>query len=90
MAIVFYAKHGCIFCEKLETLLKSLNLPYTKNYISNIGDTNRLKELTNMSSFPMVFIGNEVIGGFTEFNTLYITNQLGKKLISFGINLEEW
>jgi len=90
MAIIFYAKPGCIFCKKLETLLLSLKLPFKQIYVTKSEDIDRLKQLTNMNSFPMVFIGKEVIGGFSEFNTLYISNELGKKLIPFGINLEEW
>jgi glutaredoxin len=90
MAIVFYAKQGCTYCDKLETLLKSINVPYDKIYLNNIDDITRVKQKTSMKTFPMILIGNEVVGGFKEFNTLYITNQLAKKLIPYGINLEDW
>lgn len=87
MCISFYAKKGCVFCEKLEQLLKDIKIPYEKIY-PDPGQIAQLKELTKMKTFPMVFIGKECIGGFTEFNTLYITNGLEKKLKLFGIDLE--
>ena len=82
-----YAKAGCYYCERLEKLLESLKLQYGKIYPTNM---DQVKKKTGMNTFPMVFIGNELIGGYTEFHTLYITGELEKKLIAQGIHLEDW
>lgn len=87
MCIMFYAKKGCSFCLKLENLLNEWGLPYKKHYPQQ-QEIDELKQKTSMKTFPMVFIGHECIGGFTEFQTLLISNELQKKLKLHGIDLE--
>lgn len=87
MSIVFYSKNGCPFCNRLEDLLKELGLPYNK-IIPQPNSYDDLKKKTKMNTFPMIYIGEELIGGYTEFNTLCLTNELQKKLKLIGIDLE--
>jgi len=84
--ILFYAKENCIFCTSLEADLKSLGLPYIKKY-PNPEDIPVLKQVTGMSTFPMLFFGSNLIGGYQEFNSLVMTNQLNEKLKEIGINV---
>lgn len=87
--IKFYAKAKCVYCIKLEQLLKELKLPYDKIY-PNDNEIQSLKDKYKMKTFPMVFLGNELIGGFTDFEHLLMTNELEKKLKAHGIYLEDW
>lgn len=71
-----YRKSNCIFCTKVKELLKSNNIDYiTVNcdeYIQN--PINKESFLSQMESiigkkyktFPMVFNGNNFIGGFDD------------------------
>jgi len=80
----FYSKEGCIYCASLESDLKSMCIPYTKK-VPCPEDIAALKVKTGMSTFPMIFIGEECIGGYKDFNHMVMTNTLGEKLNAHNI-----
>lgn len=83
--ITFYAKTGCIYCSSMEADLRSLGVPFAKIYPKD-QEIKGLKEKFKMNTFPMMFIGNELIGGYSEFSNLLSTNTFQEKLKKFDIN----
>lgn len=75
----FYSKVGCPFCDALENDLKKYKLEYEK-IIPGKDEIAKLKVSTKMNTFPMLFIGNELIGGYNDFEKLVMTNSLEEKL----------
>lgn len=80
--VTFYAKQNCIFCESMEADLVSLGVPYAKIYPQG-EQLDKLKKL--MPTFPMMFINDELIGGYDEFSRLLSTNVFQEKLKKFDI-----
>lgn len=80
--VTFYAKKNCIYCESMEADLVSLGVPYSKIYPQG----KQLEELKKvMSTFPMMFINNELIGGYDEFSRMLSTNTFQEKMKEFDI-----
>jgi glutaredoxin len=79
--IVLYTKKNCPFSYNALNLCRSLRIPY-KEYCIDGSHPDYLKikqQLFNKfkhNSFPIVIIGSNVLGGFSELNNLYQTNQL--------------
>jgi glutaredoxin len=75
---------------KLEKELDEMNVPYQKHAIdmSNTCILEELKLATGMRTFPMLYIGDEKIGGYTEFRSLRIIGTLEEKLNTIGIKLD--
>lgn len=92
-SVYFFSKVGCTYCIKLEESLDSLNIPYTK-YVLDPADSNygcvagHLKDKTAMTTFPMLYIGLELVGGYSDFKTLEITNGLEPKLKAIGLKID--
>jgi len=92
--VYFFSKEGCKYCKQLEEELNSMNISYTK-YLLDASDGNyacistQLKQLTGMSSFPMLYFGKTKIGGYSEFRTLKMTNALNDELHKIGLKIED-
>jgi len=86
MSIKVYAKPGCIFCNKLDNLMIQFSIPYTKYELSSQKEIDEIKNISKMSTFPMVFIGTECVGGYMDFLNLVMTNTLEEKLKANNIN----
>lgn len=87
MSILFYSKDMCIFCKKLEDLLFEYSIPF-KKITPTSAEIDEIKRFTKMTTFPMVLIGNECIGGYTEFYHLLMTNGLEDKLKANNIDIK--
>ena len=80
----FYSKESCIYCNMLENDLKDFNLKYKKVDITNSEvDISSIREKSGMNTFPIIYLNDTLIGGYTEFKHRLITNNLGKNLIDF-------
>jgi glutaredoxin len=83
--VFYFSKAGCPYCEKLAKELSEHKIPFQQIKIDNVEHSKKLKELTGMSTFPMLYIGSTKIGGFSDFYSLLITNQLSALLNSIGL-----
>ena len=54
------------FCARLTRLLDAQGLPYSMITIENDRELDELAERTGRKSCPVVFVGNELIGGQAE------------------------
>jgi len=59
-----YTKENCKYCKWAKSYLTNKNYNFEEEYI----DSDKLKELTGLSeiTYPQIFYGDQLIGGFTE------------------------
>ena len=88
-AVFFYSKPGCPYCDKLKVELESYAIPFTEIKIESKDISSMLKEVTGLNTFPMLFFGPNKIGGYSDFISLCMTNQLNEKLNLIGLKSEK-
>lgn len=92
--VYYFAKNGCPYCDRLAQELHNRSIPNTK-YLLDPNDANydcvasALKNKTGMKTFPMLYFGKNMVGGYSDFHTLCMTNGLHKKLKEIGIKVTE-
>lgn len=65
--ITVYTTIPCGYCTRVKALLDQRGLAYEEINLSRDADgRNQLLQRTGMLTFPQVFVGDELIGGFTE------------------------
>lgn len=67
-----FSKKECKYCMMLKDRLNELKIPYTEYEFNSEdptykSDTDKLKSFTSMTTFPMLYIGNKLVGGYTSF-----------------------
>jgi glutaredoxin len=70
-----YSKVGCIYCEKLATLMDQHNIPYNKLTLGEEYTTEEFLEKFGHSTFPRVLLGEELIGGMKETAQYLVKNK---------------
>lgn len=93
MSITVYSKEGCVYCVDTKMFLKEIGIPYTEIKLesSDVHYTEKRDCLFNTfghRSFPVILIGNALIGGYKELLHSYSTLQLHKLCQDIGITLE--
>ena len=73
-----YTKPGCPYCQDAKQLLDELGLPYED---TNVEETPELQarlssENNGYKTVPMIFRGDEFLGGFSELKALHESGQL--------------
>lgn len=92
--VFFFSKDGCRYCHMLEKELGVLGITFTKYELEKMDEayeakTHFLKELTGMNTFPMLFFGDKLIGGYQDFQRLGATNQLAGEMAKLGVQFDE-
>lgn len=65
--ITIYGKPNCTYCEQAKLLLDSNNLSYTyKELDKDFTREDILKLNPNVRTFPQIFDGDRLIGGYQE------------------------
>lgn len=92
--VVLFSLSWCSFCHALKQLLNTLSIDF-QAYELDRGEfleptlnkelRMRLRQLSNSSTLPLLFIGDECIGGYTETVAALRTGQLQKTLENQGI-----
>lgn len=70
--IKIYTTTYCPYCKRAKGLFESLNIPYTEIDVEN--DEKKREELIekyNYRTVPMIFIGDEFIGGCDDLFKLH-------------------
>jgi len=65
--VTVYSTETCTLCNSVENLLNAREIPYEKIIVHE--DSKEARELTErsgMQSYPQVFIGSLLLGGFQE------------------------
>lgn len=75
--IVMYSKENCPYCVAARNLLKQLQLPFNEiKFDEGSPELLALKEKTGWPTVPIIFIGSQLIGGFTDMKKLHSAGQL--------------
>ena len=67
MKAVVWSKYHCPYCDQAKALLKQRGIPFEEKKIGD-GYTREelLEAVPTARTVPQIFIGDELIGGFTE------------------------
>ncbi|WP_293267963.1 GrxA family glutaredoxin [Neptunomonas sp.] len=69
--VTIFGKEGCGFCKRAKQLceMKDLNFKYLDIHQENISQADLEKTIGKpVVTVPQIFIGQEYIGGYTEFS----------------------
>jgi glutaredoxin 3 len=90
-SVFFFSRDVCPYCDKLANDLDHLKIPFIKITIPK--DDHNAKEqlvsITQLKTFPQLYIGQTFVGGYDAFVKLIMTNQLGGRLAPLGISINE-
>lgn len=79
--VVVYTKQSCPFCVRAKALLTQKGVPFTEhNLEGKQAELDALKQRTGWKTVPQIFIGEELIGGFSELAALENSGKLDEKL----------
>jgi glutaredoxin 3 len=79
--VKLFTKSYCPFCHHALGLLKELNADFENIEVDNGNEEwDKMKEKTGHFTVPMIFIGDEFIGGFSELEDLRKSEKLSDKL----------
>jgi glutaredoxin len=73
--IFFFSKPGCKFCQKLEQDLIEEKTEYTKYTPTSEKESSKIKAQTGRNTYPILYIDKVLIGGYSDYLTLVISNQ---------------
>jgi glutaredoxin 3 len=79
--ITIYTSPMCSYCTRAKQLLQSINVPFEEKDLSaNPELTAKLTEKHNWKTVPMIFIGEDFIGGYDDLYKLHTSGELTNKL----------
>lgn len=79
--VIVYSSPGCTFCVRAKGLLESLNISTQSIDLSLDPDlAEKLSKKYNWRTVPMIFIGDEFIGGYDDLVKLNDSGELSKKI----------
>lgn len=69
--IKIYTKNYCPFCDRAKALFKGKNVSFSEIKVDDQPELyTELKQKTGMMTVPQIFIGEKLIGGYTELAAL--------------------
>jgi glutaredoxin 3 len=70
--VTIYSTPLCPYCTKAKQLFSSLGVPYQDvDLSSDDALREKLAQTHNWRTVPMIFIGEEFVGGFDDLDKLY-------------------
>lgn len=70
-SVIVYSKDNCPYCTAAKNLLTQKGVPYTEiNLQTKPAELAALKEKTGLRTVPQIFIGDKLIGGFSDMQKL--------------------
>ncbi len=79
--VVVYSKDYCPYCDRAKALLKSKGVAFEAIELQNHpGEFEKLKARTGLMTVPQIFIGEELVGGYSDLADLDRDGTLDKKL----------
>lgn len=65
--VKIYTKSNCPYCVRAKQLFKNKGVDFEEVFLDDKPDEYRkLKERTGLMTVPQVFVGEQLIGGYTE------------------------
>lgn len=92
MTIKIYSKVGCPYCVKAKSFLSDLNITYNEivldplngNYTS---DRDYIFNTFGHKSFPIIFVGDTLLGGYLDLVRSYDTLLLHSLCSKYNIHI---
>ncbi len=79
--VTVYSKDYCPYCDRAKDLLKRKGVQFEAIELQDHpGEFEKLKERTGLMTVPQIFIGETLIGGYTDMAALDRDGQLDKML----------
>lgn len=79
--VLIYSRAVCPYCDMAKNLFTAKNIDYIeKNAEENMEEFMLLAEKFSHRTVPMIFIGDEFIGGFDNLKALQDAGTLDEKL----------
>ena len=79
--VTLYTTDYCPFCTRAKVLLESKNIEFEQVNLSEDPQKRvQLQDQTGWMTVPMIFIGEEFIGGFDDLDALDQSGELDQKL----------
>lgn len=90
--IVVYSKPGCPFCQRAKLMLNNLNLPFEEVLLvpedpDYVEKRDALFNHFNHRSYPIILVGDKLVGGYTELVHSYDTLRLHKLCSKIGLHV---
>ncbi len=81
MSVTVYTTDYCPYCKSAKNLLKQKGIPFKEINITHDQKLREeLEEKTGCMTVPMVFIGDDFVGGSDALHALDASGELDKKL----------
>lgn len=84
-SIVVYTRPTCLFCEQVRELLRDSGMPHREVMVTDAVEQMQLMEKCDARSFPVVFVDDVYMGGFTHIIHLHSQNRLHELLGEDGL-----
>lgn len=69
--VLIYSKTFCPYCDRAKALFKNKNVSYEEVMVDDKPELYaELKARTGMMTVPQIFIGDQLIGGYTDLAAL--------------------
>ncbi len=79
--VTIYTTDYCPYCSRAKNLLKQKGIAFMEvNVTENQALRDDLEEKTGCMTVPLIFIGDDFIGGSDELHALEASGKLDKKL----------
>lgn len=81
--ITVYTIEHCPYCTSAKALLQQNNIPFQEIHMDR-SDDKKISDLvlkSGMRTFPQIFNGEQLIGGYTELKKLHDTKGLNNILL---------
>lgn len=91
--VFFISKDGCKYCKMLEMELNNMSIPFNKLTLDSQSDSytdsiEYLKKKTDCKTFPMLYIGEQFVGGYSDFMQKRLSNEIEEMLNVINIKVE--
>lgn len=84
-SVTIYTKPTCPYCVRAKELFNSLNVPFEEiDVLEHPDQREAVSKQYNWMTVPMIFIGDQFVGGFDDVSKLAGEGKLGEML---GISL---
>jgi glutaredoxin len=82
--VVMYSKTSCKFCKNAKKLLNSANITFERVEIDRMKEGKKVLEhltsFTNMKTVPQIFIGGNILGGYSELKQAFDDGSLSFRI----------
>ena len=69
--IKMYSKDPCPYCVAAKNLLNSLELPFEEiDLTGQQNEIDRIKQETGWRTVPIILVGDQLVGGYTDLKAL--------------------